>query len=632
MKRHWLLAGIALALAACGRQEPAQPTGSAPGSAEPPVASTPVADKFTHSNYEDVRITDVDLDLDVNFDSRTLEGTATLALEYPNESARTLILDTDDLEIRGVEAHAGSWQPAEYALGADAAPLGAPLTIALPDGTDRVRVTYRTDPGAAGLQWLAPAQTAGKEHPFLFSQNQAIHARSMVPIQDTPAIRITYSATLRTPPDLLAVMSAEQDPEAVRDGEYHFRMPQPIPPYLIALAVGDIAFEPIDDDIGVYAEPSVVAAAAREFEDTPKMEAANIALYGPYRWGRYDMIVLPPSFPFGGMENPRLTFLTPTLLAGDKSLTNVVAHELAHSWSGNLVTNATWRDAWMNEGFTTYVENRVMEALYGEDRATMERALDLANLRKDVAKAERPELTQLKMPADLSHPDDAFSDVSYVKGAFFLKFLEKRFGRSTFDEFLRGYFDHFAFQSITTEDFKAYLEQHLLPRDPEAVTGEEIDTWLYGQGIPDLIEQPDSQAFERVTEWQARWLAGEVTAREIPTAAWTTHEWLHFINTLPGGLDADRLAALDAAFDLTHRGNAEIAFAWYMQAIKAGYEPALPAIDAFLMRVGRGKFIYDLYEALRDNGRVELAKEIYARARPGYHPIAQRRIDEILSG
>ncbi|HSN73397.1 MAG TPA: M1 family aminopeptidase/hydrolase, partial [Steroidobacteraceae bacterium] len=435
MTRHFVLAGLFLVLAACGKQEPSSSpaaTDPAPSADTAPVATTE-RDQFTHSNYEDVRVTHVDLDLDVDFDERVLAGTATLDLEYLDRSVGELVLDTNDLEITQVEARTDDWQAVKFELGPDAEPLGAPLTIALPEGTQSVRITYRTDPGAAGLQWLTPAQTAGKEHPFLFSQNQAIHARSMVPIQDTPAVRLTYSATLRTPPELLAVMSAEQDPDGTRDGEYHFSMPQPIPAYLIALAIGDIAFEAIDERIGVYAEPSVVGAAAREFADTPQMAEANIALYGPYRWGRYDMIVLPPSFPFGGMENPRLTFLTPTLIAGDKSLTNVVAHELAHSWSGNLITNTTWRDAWLNEGFTSYVENRVMEALYGVERATMERALDFETLRKDVAEAERPELTQLKMPADLAHPDEAFSQVSYVKGAFFLKFLEQRFGREVFD-------------------------------------------------------------------------------------------------------------------------------------------------------------------------------------------------------
>ena len=303
-------------------------------------------------------------------------------------------------------------------------------------------------------------------------------------------------------------MGAVQDPDGEQDGDFNFEMPQPIPSYLIALAVGDLVFKPIGDHMGVYSEADMVDAAVAEFEDTPKMEAAIEALYGPYRWERYDMIVLPPSFPFGGMENPRLSFLTPTLVAGDKSLTNVVAHELAHSWSGNLVTNATWRDAWLNEGFTSYVENRTMEALYGVERATMERALDMRALARDVAEAERPALTALKMPEDLGHPDDAFSQVSYAGGMFFLKFLEDRFGRDAFDAFLKSYFDTFAFKSITTEQFLVYFTENLWAQSPDAVTREEIEAWVYEPGVPASAEKPQSDAFARIDAQLDAWMEG----------------------------------------------------------------------------------------------------------------------------
>lgn len=587
-------------------------------------------DKFTYANYNDVRVTHVELDLDVNFNDKVIDGVAILDLDYLNPDAATLVLDADDLTIESVEAGTqGDWQEADYTLGPDDPVKGSRLEIALSERAGQVRIVYQTSPGAGGLQWLSPEQTAGKEHPFLFSQFQPLLARSMAPLQDTPAVRITYTAHVSTPPDLIAVMSAAQDPDGERDGEYVFEMPQPIPSYLLAIAVGDIEFRSISENVGVYAEAYIVDEAAAEFEDTPQMVDATEALYGPYRWSRYDMIVLPPSFPFGGMENPRLSFLTPTLIAGDKSLTNVVAHELAHSWSGNLVTNSTWRDAWLNEGFTTYVENRVMEALYGEDRAVMERALGLQDLKYDIADADRPELTALKMPADMNHPDDAFSEVIYSGGMFFLKFLEERFGREAFDAFLRGYFDEFAFKSITTEDFLAYFEANLWASDPDAVTAEEINAWIYEPGLPDTVPVPVSDAFENVAAEQAAWLSGDISADEIKTDEWSTHEWLHFINTLPDDLSAEQFAALDAAFTPAER-NAEIAFAWYLKAIAGGYEPAFEPLEAFLLRVGRGKFIYRLYEDLIEHGRREWAAEVYARARPGYHPIAQRRIDEIF--
>lgn len=632
---------VALSIAACSRETAETPNAEAGASAGAPAESAnadsseaavdPRRDAFTYSNYNEVRVTRVALDLDVLFDEKVLDGTATLDIDYLKPDARRLVLDTNDLLIRSVEARVGdAWAPATIDLGPDDPVLGSRLEIALPDGAEQIRIAYRTSPAAEGLQWLSPEQTAGKTHPYVYSQNQAINARSMAPLQDTPAVRITYSATLRTPKVLFAVMSANQDPDGARDGDYHFDMPQPIPSYLIAVAAGDIDFQPITDRIGVYAEPYILSAAAKEFEDTPLMVEADETLYGPYRWDRYDMLVLPPSFPIGGMENPRLTFLTPTIIAGDKSLTNVVAHELAHSWSGNLVTNATWRDAWLNEGVTSYVENRVMEALYGPERALMERALDLENLKRDMAEAARPELTQLKLPADIDSPDDAFSQVAYVKGAFFLKFLETRYGRDAFDAFLKGYFDRFAFRSVTTEDFLAFLNENLAAGQPDAVTAAELHVWLYEPGLPETAEAPASDAFEKISATQAAWLAGSISVSDIDTAAWTMHEWLHFLNSLPSEIAVDRLSALDAAFQLSKTKNAEIAYAWYMKAIKAGYEPAFPEIRAFLMRVGRGKFIFRLYGALAENGRKIWALDVYNAARAGYHPISQKRIDEIL--
>ncbi len=633
-----LVLSLSVVLAGCSRNEtePAvNPETDPPGTEQEASweAMTPeeARDAFTYSNYRDVRVTHVDLDLNVDFDAKTLSGAAVLEFDMLNENASSIVLDANDLAIERVEAHVnGDWITANYELGPDDETLGSRFEIMLPEAADQVRVTYATSPEAEGIQWLSPEQTAGGEHPFLFTQFQPLLARTMVPLQDTPAVRITYDAHITTPPELIAIMSARQDESGDRDGDYSFKMSQPIPSYLLALAVGDIEFRAINNHIGVYAEEYIVEASAEEFEDTPLMEEAIEDLYGPYRWGRYDLIVLPPSFPFGGMENPRLSFMTPTLIAGDKSLTNVVAHELAHSWSGNLVTNSNWRDAWLNEGFTSYVENRTMEALYGTERAVMERALDKQSLMRDVADAERPELTALKMPADIAHPDDAFSQVSYAGGMFFLKFLEERFGRETFDAFLRSYFDEYAFQSITTEDFLAYFEDYLWSKNPDAVTKEEIDAWIYEPGFPSTIENPQSEAFARVEAQLNAWLgAGDVSGLE--TGAWTTHEWLHFINALPDEISIEQMAALDGRFDLSTSQNAEIASAWYLKAIPAGYEPAFEPLDAFLMRVGRGKFIYRLYQSLVDNGRRDWAANVYERARSGYHPIAQRRIDGIFA-
>jgi len=588
------------------------------------------ADQFTYANYQDVVVRHADLDLDVNFNRKVLDGAVTLAFERITPGTQSLTLDTKDLLIKAVALQTkDGWIPADYTL-ADADPvLGSAMTINIGSEATQLRIIYETSPSAEGLQWLTPAQTAGKEKPYLFSQAQAIHARTMLPVQDTPAVRLTYNASLRVPDGLLPLMSASQDGQD-EDGNWNFSMPQPIPSYLIAIAVGDIKFKAINDTIGVYAEQYILDASAEEFAETPQMEVVNTELYGPYRWGRYDLIVLPPSFPFGGMENPRLSFMTPTLIAGDKSLTNVVAHELAHSWSGNLVTNSNWRDAWLNEGFTSYVENRVMEELYGERRAVMEQVLDMGGLKRAIAEAKRPELTHLKLPDDMTHPDEAFTLVSYIKGANFLFFLEDRFGREKFDPFLKSWFNDYAFESVTTEDFLSYLHENLHKDNPDALTRAELDAWVYGPGLPDTARKPKSDAFDEVAAASASWVSGEISAADLPTANWSTHEWLHFLNGLPE-LTQAQYKALDDTFSLTGTQNAETAFAWYMQTIRGGYEPAYPALKEFLMTVGRGKFIYRLYGALKDNGQAEMANRIFAKAKAGYHPIAQRRISDILA-
>nr|MBA2340480.1 aminopeptidase [Pyrinomonadaceae bacterium] len=472
-------------------------------------------DEHSYSNPAEVRVKHVDLDLNVLFERKTLQGSVVLDVERSKPAiAQSLVLDTRNLKITKAETSTNGrrFTATTFNVGQADKILGAPLTINLPPRATRVRVSYETNPDASGVQWLAPSQTAGKKSPFLFTQAQAIHARSFIPLQDSPGVRVTYTARIRTPKDLLAVMSAENDPNTARDGDYTFRMRQPIPSYLIALAVGDLAFRRLGARTGVYAEISVVEKAAKEFEDTEKMVSATEELYGPYRWGRYDLLVLPPSFPFGGMENPRLTFATPTVLAGDKSLTSLVAHELAHSWSGNLVTNATWRDFWLNEGFTVYVERRIVEKVYGRPREEMEAVLGRRELTEELAKLEaRDQILHVDLKG--RDPDDGFTNVPYEKGYLFLRYLEETFGRERFDPFLRSYFDHFAFRSITTEDFVRYLKANLLDKNPQLAARVNVEEWVAGAGLPQNAPQAASDAFTKVEAQSAAWQRGESPAR-----------------------------------------------------------------------------------------------------------------------
>lgn len=600
-----------------------------------PVIPNVREDHHSYSNPDQVRVSRVELDLDVSFERKSLEGSATLQLKQGGE-ADEVVLDTRDLAIESVEAAgpSGQFLAAEFALGEPDSVLGAPLRVTLPPGAERVRVHYSTSPDASGLQWLGPAQTAGKKHPFLFTQSQAIHARSWIPIQDSPGVRVTYSATIRTPKELFAVMSAEmeaqQPSDAATPGEYHFQMPQPIPAYLIALAVGDLAFQAMSERTGVYAEPSVVARAAKEFEDTENMMVAVEKLYGPYQWQRYDILVLPPSFPFGGMENPRLTFATPTILAGDKSLVSLVAHELAHSWSGNLVTNATWLDFWLNEGFTVYLENRIQEVVFGRERAEMESALEVQELREEM-KELQPRDQVLHIDLKGRDPDEGFTLVPYVKGMLLLRALEQAAGRDRFDTFLRSYFDHFAFQSVTTADFVSYLDEYLFRNNPEFAEQVAVGDWIQKPGLPEDVALPVSGNFERVEALANRWHNGEAALSEMPSGQWTTQEWLRFLRALPEGLEAECMKELDDAFQLTASGNSEILHQWLLMSVKSGYEPAYPKMEEFLASVGRRKFLKPLYTELAktDEGR-QRAAAIYKKARPLYHAIASGTIDEIL--
>ena len=607
---------------------------SASSTAEADGAAPESARRDSHSfaNSDEVVIRHLDLDWDVRFDRRVLDGTATLHIERMADEVGRLRLDTRDLTISAVELSdgGGDWLDTPFTLGTADPILGAPLDVTLTRTATQVRVTYTTSPGASGVQWLEPAQTAGKTHPFMFTQSQAIHARSWIPLQDTPGVRVTYTATVRTPAVLRAVMSAAHDAEASLDGEFEFEMRQPIPSYLIALAVGDLAFRSMGDRTGVYAEPSVVESAAAEFDDTEAMMAAAERLYGPYRWDRYDLLVLPPSFPFGGMENPRLTFATPTVIAGDKSLVTLVAHELAHSWSGNLVTNATWRDFWLNEGFTVYLERRILEQVFGRSRVDMEATLDRQALAEELARLDPPDQI-LHIDLTGRDPDDGMNQVPYLKGELFLRLLEQSVGRARFDTFLRAYFDHFAFRSITTSEFVAYLNTQLLSRDADMVETLQVDVWLDQPGLPANAPRSESDALTRVERQAARWADGETTATALETGDWTTQEWLHFLKSIPETLTAQQMMELDDTFGFTTVGNAEVAHQWLLTAIRSQYAPAYGRLETYLVGIGRRKLIKPLYDELvkTPEGRAR-ATAIYERARPGYHPIAVSSIDEVV--
>jgi hypothetical protein len=618
--------------------------GATPAEAPISAVPAPVEDVHSHARPDEVKVRHLGLRLALDFEARRLAGTATLLLDRLAPD-RPLVLDTRDLEITAVQTARAAvddplrgiaelegvpWRDAKWELGAADPILGAPLTVELPEGATLVRVAYRTAPEATGLQWLEPTQTADGTHPFLYSQSQAIHARSWIPCQDSPGVRTTYDAVIEVEPPLRALMAAEEIAPP-RDGVHRFRMPQAIPSYLVALAAGAVEFRELGPRTGVWAEPSVLPVAASEFRDVERMLATTESLYGPYRWDRYDILVLPPAFPFGGMENPRLTFATPTILAGDRSLVALIAHELAHSWSGNLVTNATWADLWLNEGFTVYIERRIVEALYGRERAEMEALLGqqlLEDALEELGDADERLLPDLEG----RDPDEALSDIAYEKGALFLVALEQSYGRERFDPFLQRWFGEHAFSSVTTAEFERFAARHLVAAgDP--LPGRKVPdlrAWIHGPGAGPQQPEHDTQVFAAVDAALEAFVGGQLDAAALPVAEWTPHHWLRFLHAIPSDLARDRLAQLDRAHALTSSGNAEILALWLEVGVRHGYREIDAALRRFLVGVGRRKFLLPLYEAMLEADRRTEALEIYAAARSGYHPITQHSVDQLL--
>ncbi len=597
----------------------------------------PAHDYFSFANSDRFVTRHLELDLTVDFDTQQLAGSVTLLIDRLDPAARVLVLDTRTLHISEVSVAlpGGDAHTAGFEVGETDKILGEPLTISLPEGFDpdpgfEVRISYRTDPGATALQWLPANLTAGGKHPFLFSQSQAIHARSWVPLQDTPSVRITYNATIRTPPQLLVVMSANNDPLAARSGEYHFVMPQPIPSYLLAIAAGNIFFAPLGPQTGVYAEPELLGASVHEFADTQRMLDQASEIYGEYQWGRYDLLILPPSFPYGGMENPRLSFITPSILAGDRSLVSLIAHELAHSWSGNLVSNATWRDIWLNEGVTSYLDKRLMEVLYGKERADEERVIDYQELLQDFVDVI-PRMQALAPEIRAEDTEESQGTVHYKKGQLLLEYIEHAVGREVFDPFMASYFAHFQFQAISTEQFLEYLEKNLLDRYPDKVTVDQVKEWLYEPGLPDTADIPESQSLRRAAAAAKQWADGEISLQSIPQAQWSPHATVNFINSLPDNLGKEQLQALDEYFGFSDTGNAEIGRTWYIQVAQRQYRDAYGTMQGFLKRHGRMRLIVPVYRALSENGNdAGLAESIFAEAKTTYHPITVLAVEAVL--
>ncbi len=638
MLRH-IVAAALLLLAACERADQVPEVNNAQAAEAPKMApilaGADAVDVHSYAKPLEARVYHVALDLTVDFDTKRIGGTATLDIDR-KPGVQEIILDDKDLEIETVTD--GKGEPLEFKVGVNDENLGAPLAVALRPDTDRLIIRYKSAPEAEALQWLTPDQTAGKRHPYLFSQGQSILNRSWIPTQDSPGIRQSWEAVIHVPAPLTAVMSAPRGAEPLTQGgetAFSFKMDKPVAPYLIAIAVGDLKFQSLGPRSGVWTEPAMLDAAARELADTEKMITAAEKLYGPYRWSRYDMLVLPPSFPFGGMENPTLTFLTPTFIAGDKSLVSLIAHELAHSWSGNLATNATWADFWLNEGLTTYAERRIIESIYGPKVASQQVSLGIDSMNEAVTENGGPRGPDTRLHIDLKgrHPDDGLTDIAYEKGASFMRMIEQAVGRDRFDAYMRGWFDRHAFQPVTSAIFLADLRKHLVKGDQGLDRKLQLDRWVYEPGIPANAVAADPKAFAAVDQAASRF-AGGGPLDAMAWAGWTTDERLRFLNKLPRKLAKPRLDALQRGFGLNDIGNSEVRFAWLELAIANRYDPAVASIEQFVTTQGRRKFVRPLITALAEDqgwGR-PIAVRLYAKARPLYHPVTTKDLDKLGLG
>jgi leukotriene-A4 hydrolase len=550
-------------------------------------------DPSSYANEAQVRVRGLHLDLKAEFAQRSLSGFAELTLNWIDPEARVLTLDTRDLAIARVHYLDAQerWVNVPHQLDKPDPVLGQALRVTLPLQAARLRIYYRTSPGASALQWLAPAQTLSGKWSMMYSQPSPNTARSWVPLQDTPAVRFTYSARIEAPAGLRVVMQGDSEADATGVGGWRFALPQPIESGMLAIAIGEFEPRTLGPRTTLYAEPLRIAAASFELDDARKMIVAAENLYGPYRWQRFDMLVLPSSFPGGSGLSPRMALFSSTILAGDRSLAGAVAHTLAHSWAGSL------------PGHAAYVASRITESVYGAEAASMQRQLDQEE-----------------------------SDADGNQGAWLLHTLEQRIGRAQFDPFMRGWFDKQAFKSPAPAQFAEHVRSKLLVQHPAALSEGELNAWLKGEAMPASAAREASPRLAAVDAERSAWLAAAIATARLADNNWSALEWMKFLNDIDGKASAAQLADLDKSFGLSVTSNHEIAFRFHRAAIKAGYMGARPALAKYLAGVGRVDLVAPLYAALLAQPQEKgWARTHYAsRARPQYHPQTQAAIDKLM--
>ncbi|XP_053313766.1 aminopeptidase B [Spea bombifrons] len=607
-----------------------------------------VEDVATASSYRDFQVEHMHLDLQVDVEARKLRGLERLKLRVLRET-RELRLDSHPtLQVFSVRT-AGTpqedlpWENKPFTR------YGSCLVVRLPEllspGAQLVVTIEYEANESPGVCWLEPHQTAGKKKPYMYTQGQAVLNRCFFPCFDTPAVKSVYSANIKVPEGFTAIMSANNWD---RQGDtFIFNMTQPIPSYLVALVVGDIVSAEVGPRSRVWAEPCLIEAAKKEYDGViEEFLSVGEKLFGPYVWDRYDVLFMPPSFPFGGMENPCITFVTPCLLAGDRSLADVIIHEISHSWFGNLVTNANWGEFWLNEGFTMYAQRRITTELYGSAYTCLEAAAGRALLRQHMdASGENHPLNKLRVKIEPGvDPDDTYNETPYEKGYCFVSYLAHLTGdQATFDSFLRAYVDKFKFQSITAEQaLEFYLDYfpELQACGVDKRAGLEFDRWLNTPGWPPFLPDlsPGDALMKPAEELSALWASTPLdmeTIEKVDITQWKTYQLVYFLDRVleRSPLPSGNIEILGKYYPkISEATNAELRLRWGQIVLKNDHQPHFHKVREFLHSQGKQKYTLPLYRAMQAGSEATraLARETFSQTSHQLHFNVQNYVKKIL--
>ncbi|KAF0692479.1 Aste57867_16449 [Aphanomyces stellatus] len=603
-----------------------------------------VTDKHSLANIAVIKSTAIDLQLTADFDRHVFHGYVDITATVIGAGATEFVLDTRALYIQKATIdgeHVLTTQKEDEVFGT-ALHLPLPAAARAVGTSFTARIYYETTPDSTAIQWLPKEQTADKTHPYLFTQSEAIHARALLPCQDAPSVTTVYKAAITVPTWATCLMSAvaSADPQATAaKTTFFYEQNVAVPSYLIAIVVGRLESREIGPRSRVWSEPSQVDAVAYEFAQTEDfLKNAEQIMGQEYVWGRYDLVSLPPSFPFGGMENPCLTFATPTLIAGDRSLADVIAHEIAHSWTGNLITNQTWEHFWLNEGWTMWLQRKIMAKIYTDLHFDFDSIIGWNALQHSIdAYGADHEFTKLVPTLDGCDPDDSFSSVPYEKGFNLLYYLSKLVGDDAFEVFAKAYVQQFKYKTVTSDEFKAFFLGHFQSTKATELATIDWHAWFYAPGMPKrpAFDTTISAASEALaTRWSTG--AGPFDAKDVD--GWTSSQYVVMLERLleicverNHFLDAAALTHLGDVYKLTHTKNSEVRMRFQTLCVRAEHAAILPQVEAFLKEQGRMKYVRPLYRDLyKSKFGADAARRIFGQTKDNYHPIARKMIAKDL--